>query len=153
MTDPRDDNAHRGLGIGMIAAGMAGLGLALGLGLCPAHGAEGLRVIDGDTVAIRTPPPRGQAVEPVRVRILGLDAPETRGAGCEAERKLGRAASRTLRRLAAEAGTVTIEATGRDRYGRTLAHLTLDGRDVAGALISAGLARPYAGGRREGWCR
>ncbi|WP_290897841.1 thermonuclease family protein [Hoeflea sp.] len=39
-----------------------------------------------------------------------------------------------------------------DRYGRTLACVYADGRDVAKALIAAGLARPYDGGRREGWC-
>jgi endonuclease YncB( thermonuclease family) len=26
------------------------------------------------------------------------------------------------------------------------------GRDVAGILIGEGLARPYHGGRRSGWC-
>ena len=39
-----------------------------------------------------------------------------------------------------------------DRYGRTLAHLTVNGRDVGGVLIGEGLARQYNGGRRQGWC-
>ncbi|MEO1905391.1 MAG: hypothetical protein ABGX08_00005, partial [Citromicrobium sp.] len=41
--------------------------------------------------------------------------------------------------------------TGTDRYGRTLARLTVDGRDVGTVLVSMGLARPWRG-RREGWC-
>jgi endonuclease YncB( thermonuclease family) len=41
---------------------------------------------------------------------------------------------------------------GQDRYGRTLAVVLADGRDVAEVLIGEGLAREYHGGRREGWC-
>lgn len=39
-----------------------------------------------------------------------------------------------------------------DRYGRTLARVYLDGRDLADLLIEAGLGRPYDGGRRASWC-
>ena len=39
-----------------------------------------------------------------------------------------------------------------DRYGRLLAWLMLDGRDVGRVLISENLARPYDGGQRMAWC-
>ena len=39
-----------------------------------------------------------------------------------------------------------------DRYGRTLAVVLADGRDVAEVLIGEGLAREYHDGRRDGWC-
>jgi micrococcal nuclease len=48
---------------------------------------------------------------------------------------------------------VELEPHGRDQYGRVLAVVTdAQGRDVAAVMISEGLARPYWGGRRDGWC-
>lgn len=39
-----------------------------------------------------------------------------------------------------------------DKYRRSLATLTVNGEDVAAMMIGEGLARPYHGERREGWC-
>jgi endonuclease YncB( thermonuclease family) len=39
----------------------------------------------------------------------------------------------------------------RDVYGRLLRNVRVNGRDVGEALISDGVARAYAGGRRP-WC-
>jgi endonuclease YncB( thermonuclease family) len=39
----------------------------------------------------------------------------------------------------------------RDVYGRLLRNVSVNGQDVGEALISAGVARAYAGGRRS-WC-
>ncbi len=39
----------------------------------------------------------------------------------------------------------------RDRYGRTLALVKVDGVDLGEALVAAGLARPWEGKRRP-WC-
>ncbi|MFN8701947.1 MAG: thermonuclease family protein [Rhodospirillales bacterium] len=39
----------------------------------------------------------------------------------------------------------------RDRYGRTLALVRVDGVDLGDALVAAGLARPWEGKRRP-WC-
>ena len=101
-----------------------------------------IRVVDGDTIA----------VDGEMVRIIGLDAPETHRPQCEAERRLGEAATARLRALVAEG--VTMQSHGRDRWHRTLAVVTdRRGRDVADVLIREGLARNYNGrGRREGWC-
>ncbi len=98
--------------------------------------------VDGDTIRLG-----GE-----RIRILGLDAPETHQACCRAERRLGDRATERLRELLAS-GDVRIERGPRpDKYRRTLAVVTVDGRDVAAILISEGLARPYDGGRRLPWC-
>jgi endonuclease YncB( thermonuclease family) len=97
-------------------------------------------VIDGDTIRVR-----GQSI-----RVLGLDAPETE-ARCPREAVLARQATSRMRELIS--GGVEIEPHGRDRYGRLLAVVTDgQGRDVARVLISEGLARPYWGGHRGGWC-
>jgi endonuclease YncB( thermonuclease family) len=107
----------------------------------PAVARQRAQVIDGDTIRVA-----GEVV-----RIMGLDAPETRGR-CPHEIRLARAATERLRQLTA-AG-VRIERHGRDRYRRALAVVRdRAGRDVAAVLIRERLARPYDGrGRRQGWC-
>ena len=116
---------------------------AFGHLLQPAEPAAGTyTVYDGDTITIS-----GE-----RIRIMGLDTPEIgRGARCASEDRLATAARNELRRLLRGAD-ITLRRDGSDRYGRTLAYVYADGQDVAKALIDAGLARPYDGGRREGWC-
>lgn len=101
-----------------------------------------ISIHDGDTIRLGDE----------RIRIVGLDTPELgHRARCEAE---ARAAEQAKQALIAEIarGNVALERQGADRYGRTLARVTVDGRDVADTLIAQGLARPYAGGRRDGWC-
>lgn len=85
-----------------------------------------------------------------RIRLAGLDAPELRGR-CAREQRLARAARDRLQALVANGAT--IRSLGADRYGRTLARVhDRSGRDVARVLVAEGLARPYAGGQRRGWC-
>lgn len=101
-----------------------------------------ITITDGDTIRLGNE----------RIRLLGLDAPETHQARCRAERRLGDRATERLRDLLAS-GDVRIERGPRpDKYRRTLAVVTVDGRDVAAILITEGLARPYDGGRRLPWC-
>ena len=51
-------------------------------------------------------------------------------------------------------GSVTITNVQQDRYGgRVDADVaTAATPNVADALLARGLARPYDGGRRDGWC-
>lgn len=98
-------------------------------------------VVDGDTFDCA-----GE-----RIRIANIDAPETRGAKCEAELMLGSAATRRLREILAE-GIVRIEREKRlDRYGRTVARISTPRGDVGQRLIDERYARPWRG-RREPWC-
>lgn len=99
-------------------------------------------VVDGDTVWIA-----GE-----KVRIAGIDAPETHEPKCPREAELGRRSAQRLRELLSS-GTVTARSADRNRdpNGRLLRHIAVDGRDVGEALIAQGLAREYRGGKR-GWC-
>jgi endonuclease YncB( thermonuclease family) len=45
-----------------------------------------------------------------------------------------------------------MSGSGVDRYGRELRQVFVNGVDVAGVMISAGLARSYDGGKKQGWC-
>lgn len=99
-------------------------------------------IVDGDTVWIG-----GQ-----NVRIAGIDAPETHDYRCASELELGERAARQLQELL-NSGPVRMTSIDRDRdkYGRLLRNLSVNGRDVGDALIASGVARPYAGGRKP-WC-
>jgi endonuclease YncB( thermonuclease family) len=114
--------------------------------------AEVLAVPDGDTLVVRARIWIGQAVE-VKVRLAGIDAPEMKGR-CESERALARAARDRLARSAAVGGTVTLTDIRYGKYaGRVLARISDGaGADLGAALVAAGLARPYSGGRRTPWC-
>ena len=100
-------------------------------------------VVDGDTI---------KAPYGVTYRLMGFDAPETFRAKCDAERELGLIAKQRLEELLAISEVKVLESGKIDRYGRTLANVTANGRDVGAILIGEGLARPYFGKKRESWC-
>lgn len=104
-----------------------------------------LIAIDGDTVRDTT--------NKVTYRLLGFDAPETWRAQCDAERVKGEQAKAWLQYAIAQATRIDLAPIGaRDKYGRSLAHLRIDGVDVGQNLIGLKLAHIYAGGHRKSWC-
>lgn len=113
--------------------------------------AEVVEVIDGDTVKVRAHVWLGQAVE-TSVRLDGVNAPELRG-DCDQERRLAAEARDYLTALVAD-GAVSLRDIAYDKYGgRVVARLgDPSGRDLGTALVAAGLARPYDGGKRGSWC-
>ena len=89
-------------------------------------------VMDGDTVLVL---PEG-AQEAVRLRLVGIDAPETcQPGGAQARDAL---IARVLRR------TVQIEPVGRDSYDRRLGRLWLEGQDVGAEMVRTGHAWAYS---------
>ncbi len=113
--------------------------------------AEVLRVIDGDTFEARVRLWPG--LETItKIRLRGIDAPELK-ARCDEERSKARAARDALQAIL-DQGNVGVSAVTLDKYGgRVVADAsTRSTPDVSAALLSAGLARSYGGGRRETWC-
>lgn len=101
-------------------------------------------VVDGDTIHY----------EGVKIRIEGIDAPETHGSQCESERALGMRATRRMLELV-NAGPFEIVQKGRrdtDKYGRKLRVLERHGQSLGDILIAEGLARRWDG-TRHSWCR
>lgn len=113
--------------------------------------AQVLRVIDGDTLEARVAVWMGQEMI-TKIRLRGIDAPEIRGA-CDSERGQALAARDALAALVGDR-PVTLSDIGPDKYfGRVVARVgTPDGRDAGGQLLAQGLARPYGGRKRDGWC-
>ena len=112
--------------------------LAIVFGLASTAHAETLsgsaRVIDGDTLAVA-----GQ-----RIRLDGIDAPETRQTCTRSGRRwaCGRASTQAMRRLVGRS-PVRCEVSGRDRYGRAIAACYAGGRDLQQQLVRLGLALAY----------
>ncbi|MFW5470663.1 thermonuclease family protein [Knoellia sp. CPCC 206435] len=93
-------------------------------------------ITDGDTIKVRV----GGTTE--RVRVIGLDAPELRGAECWSQKASSRMQSLVQSRSVQLVGDPTQD--DRDRYGRLLRHVvTADGKLVAQALIEGGFAKEY----------
>ncbi|MBL4858400.1 MAG: thermonuclease family protein [Erythrobacter sp.] len=110
---------------------------ALALSLC-APGPREHCVVDGDTFWH----------EGEKIRISDIDTPEL-NSQCAYERNLAvKARNRLLTILQAP---YRINRHGEDRYGRTLAVVTINGRSVGDMLVSEGLALTWTG-RREPWC-
>lgn len=108
------------------------------------------RVSDGDSLRL---------CDGERVRLIGIDAPELRGSSrCSPAARARRRNSRRnppwcdhakgeqARAALAQflmRGPLKIERRGLDAYGRTLARVTVNGRDAGEWLIMQGLARPW----------
>jgi endonuclease YncB( thermonuclease family) len=84
-----------------------------------------------------------------RIRIANIDAPELPGSPkCEDKRRAfawcdyqaGYRARDALQAFLSR-GRVMIEPLGPDKYGRTLAHVTVNGEDAGRYLVQRGLAR------------
>lgn len=100
-------------------------------------------VVDGDTIWMGG----------VKIRVADIDTPETHPPRCAAEAEVGDRATRRLQQLL-NAGPVALEPIERDedRYGRKLRLIVRNRVSLGETLISEGLARPYHGGPRQGWC-
>ena len=116
-------------------------GVRANFGYCHTGGGTNC-VVDGDTFHINGD----------KVRIAGIDAPETHPPRCPEEARLGNEATVMLRGLL-NSGAVTMTGIDRDQdsYGRLLRNVAVNGQDVGEAMIAAGVARDYGTGRRS-WC-
>jgi endonuclease YncB( thermonuclease family) len=51
-----------------------------------------------------------------------------------------------------QAKVISLKHVGRDKYFRLDAEVWADGENMSTVLLAEGLARPYDGGKRKGWC-
>lgn len=113
--------------------------LTLLIGAVPASANQHLigraSVIDGDTIEIH-----GQ-----RIRLEGIDAPESRQTCNDAKGKPWRCGKAAAFALADKIGAaiVTCQPHGKDRYKRVLAVCTLSGLDLNGWMVRNGWSVAY----------
>ena len=93
-------------------------------------------VLDGDTIDVLTP-----TKTQVRVRLAGIDAPEKGQA-------FGTVAKKELSDLVF-GKPVTVEWRKKDRYGRTVGKVIVNGVDANLKMVEAGLAWHYKHYARE----
>ena len=98
---------------------------------------------------------------PIHFRLHDVDAPETRspnqrgGAMCESERPLGYAAKEFAVGFTEGAEIVITGSYGEDQYDRLVIDLSVNGQDMAAALIAVGHGQSwdYDGGEpKPDWC-
>lgn len=112
------------------------------------------RIIDGDTLQV----PRDQVAKIIsgldlHIRLRGVDTPELKGK-CRAEIRAAQQAATFTADSLKRAKKIEIGSIEWDKYGgRVDADLFLDGKSLGKMLIDRGLARPYNGGTRGGWCK
>jgi micrococcal nuclease len=102
-----------------------------------------VRVLDGDTVVVNMDLGWHTWRHDEHVRLNGIDAPE--------RKDLARwtAAKTFVEGLLPPGTEVLLVSEKLEKYGRTLGRLLLrDGRDVSHEVLKAGLAEPYASGKR-----
>ena len=106
------------------------------------------RVVDGDTVDI-TLDLGFDILYNNRIRLLGIDTPESRTRDLE-EKKLGLAAKDRVKELCPVGSTVTVKTTkdGRGKFGRILGEIYVGDVNVNKLLIEEGHAVEYFGGKK-----
>lgn len=109
--------------------------------------AELERVVDGDTVDVTLDLGFDVKLHKQRVRLHGIDTPESRTRNL-AEKKLGLAAKERLKELCV--GRFKVKSLGKGKYGRVLGiPYTEDGQDICQLLIDEGHAVQYYGGKKK----
>ena len=113
-----------------------------------------VKVVDGDTIDVDIDLGFGVTLKDERVRIMGIDTPESRTRD-KVEDLFGEAAKARLKELMANGAKLitTEDRKGEDmkgKFGRILGDFRVpDGRKVTDILIEEGHAVAYFGGSKE----
>jgi len=113
-----------------------------------------VKIVDGDTVDVDIDLGFGVTLRDERVRIMGIDTPESRTRD-KVEDLFGEAAKARLKVLMKDGGKLitTEDRKGEDmkgKFGRILGDFRIgDGRKVTDILIEEGHAVAYFGGNKE----
>jgi len=113
-----------------------------------------LKIVDGDTVDVDIDLGFGVTLTDERVRIMGIDTPESRTRD-KVEKVFGLASKKRLKELLGKTAILKtqINKNGEDmkgKFGRILGDfVSVDGRMVTDILVEEGHAVAYFGGSKE----
>jgi micrococcal nuclease len=110
-----------------------------------------VRVVDGDTVDVDIDLGFGIWIKNERVRIMGIDTPESRTRDA-VEKLFGLAAKKRLEELLGEYSILRTMKPGKsdEKFGRILGDFIEDGGVIiSNVLIKEGHSVPYFGGAKE----
>ena len=109
-----------------------------------------VKIIDGDTVDVDIDLGFGVWLHKERVRMYGIDTPESRTRDLE-EKKYGLAAKKFLTGMLDDDAGIILkthkDATG--KFGRILGDIFIDGKSINSALCKAGHAVEYYGQSKD----
>jgi micrococcal nuclease len=114
-----------------------------------------LKVVDGDTVDVDIDLGFGVWLKDERVRIMGIDTPESRTRD-KVEKKFGLASKARLKKML-PTGSIQhlktqIDRSGEDKrgkFGRVLGDFLVDGKPATAILIEEGYAVAYHGQNKD----
>lgn len=114
-----------------------------------------LKIVDGDTVDVDIDLGFGIVLKDERVRLMGIDTPESRTRD-KVEKQFGLAAKNRVKELLAnKSGPILktqINKKGEDmkgKFGRILGDFKVNGKRVTEILAEEGHCVPYFGGSKE----
>jgi micrococcal nuclease len=109
-----------------------------------------LRVVDGDTVDVDIDLGFGVWLRNERVRIMGIDTPESRTSD-EVEKIFGLAAKKRLGEILGETAVLRTQKPGKsdEKFGRILGDFVLGDKTACSMLIEEGHAVPYFGDSKD----
>jgi micrococcal nuclease len=97
---------------------------------------EVCRVVDGDTIVVDVSLGFGVTYSSCYLRLLGINAPERGSVGAAL-------ATEFLERFIDAGKVATAKTTKKDKYGRHIADVLVDGKSASEALLQAGLVGVY----------
>ena len=110
------------------------------------------KVVDGDTVDVDIDLGFGMVYKKQRVRMLGIDTPESRTRDL-VEKKFGKASKKHLKKLLEEAESITLISHDKGKFGRILGEIFVheDGTkvNVNEQMITDHHAVPYTGENKD----
>lgn len=109
-----------------------------------------IKVIDGDTFRVDINELPDIIGKNIRIRILGINAPEINGK-CAFEKELAIKARDFVQILLDNADSVILKNLDRGNFFRLLAEVIVDGKNLGELLIAKDLAVRYQG-KKSSWC-
>lgn len=106
-----------------------------------------IKVYDGDTITIASRLPyQGSPLYRFSVRLNGIDAPEIKSKS-EEEKKLAKIAKDKLSQQILNK-VITLKNVSLEKYGRILADVIIDGKNMSEFMVEQKLAVKYDGGTK-----
>ena len=109
-----------------------------------------VKVVDGDTVDVDIDLGFGMVYKKQRVRMLGIDTPESRTRDL-VEKKFGKASKKHLKTILEEAESIELVSHDKGKFGRILGDLFIGSNEtsVNQQMINDHHAVAYTGGNKE----
>jgi micrococcal nuclease len=109
------------------------------------------RVYDGDTFYCYVKGHNPIDNKPVGIRIRGIDTPEMKGTDGKLHKKAQQAKDLVTEEIKKARIVHLYNVNLNDKYGRILATVFCDKRDLAKILLEHKLAKKYDGGKKDEW--